>query len=306
MERITMLGLADCVRLANATAEVVVATAIGPRILRYALRDGENILAEIPDEGEQTSYGLWKPWGGHRLWAAPEAMPRTYVPDNGPIEAERRSERSIGLRGEIEKETGLRKEMLVTLDEEGSGVTIIHTLTNHGVWPVRLAPWALTIVRGGGTTILPQEPFRSHDDYLLPARPMVLWYFTDLSDPRWRMGAGFIRLSTDTARSAPQKIGIGNRQGWTAYHRDATLFVKRFAAWEEGACYADFGSNNEAYTAGDFMEIESLGPLRTLEPGASVEHRERWHLFDGVTLGKEEVEIARMLAPFLERSADEG
>lgn len=62
-------------------------------------------------------------------------------------------------------------------------------------------------MRYGGVTILPQEPFRSHDEYLLPARPMTLWHYTDLSDPRGSFGKRFIRLRTDDTMEIPQKIG---------------------------------------------------------------------------------------------------
>ncbi len=298
MERLNLLGLPDCVRLHNDDAELIVATAIGPRILHYALLGGENILAQIPEEGLETPYGLWKPWGGHRLWAAPEAMPRTYVPDNRPVEYELITDRSIMLRAPIEHESKLQKEMVVTLDETGTGVTVLHMITNHGVWPVELAPWGLTIVRGGGTTILPQERFLSHDDYLLPARPMVLWHFTDLSDPRWTVGPGFIRLRADASRPEPQKVGVGNSLGWAGYHREGTLFVKRFG-WEEGEIYPDFGCNAETYTAGDFMEVESLGPLVVLEPGDSVDHVERWHLFADVELDADDAALASRLAPLI-------
>ncbi len=51
----------------------------------------------------------------------------------------------------------------------------------------------------GGRAIYPQEPYISHTEYLLPARPMVLWHYTDLSDPRFQLGDRFLRLSTDDA-----------------------------------------------------------------------------------------------------------
>jgi hypothetical protein len=132
-------------------------------------------------------------------------------------------------------------------------------------------------MKGGGTAILPQEPFRSHDECLLPARPLVLWYFTDLTDTRLTLGRRYISLRTDARIAEPIKIGIGNKQGWAAYAHNSTLFVKRFD-FQEGAIYPDCGSNNEAYTAGSFMELESLGALRRLEPDAFAEHRERWDL----------------------------
>ena len=78
----------DALTLSNGTVELVVTTGIGPRIIRYAFVGGENILAELADTpATTTALGDWKPWGGHRLWAAPESMPGSYGPDNGPVQA---------------------------------------------------------------------------------------------------------------------------------------------------------------------------------------------------------------------------
>ena len=251
-----------------------------------------------------TELGVWKPWGGHRLWTAPEANPRSYAPDNQPVEFTIENENSISLVQHGEPPTNIEKEMIVTLDAEGSGVTVAHKITNENLWEIEVAPWALTIMNGegGGEAIFPQEPYRSWDEYLLPARPLVLWHYTDLSDARWTLGKKFLRLRTDAEQSAPQKIGLANKQGWAAYYRNATLFVKRFV-YDEGAAYPDFGSNNEAYTAGSFIELETLAPLQRLASGASATHQERWYLFNEVLLGAidEETEIA--LAQLLARTS---
>ncbi len=68
---------------------------------------------------------------------------------------------------------------------------------------------------------------------------------------------------------------------------DGTLFVKHFD-YVPGAEYPDFGSNNETYTTRNYMEVESLGPLHTLAPSASVEHVEEWFLFRDVVVGADE------------------
>jgi hypothetical protein len=145
-------------------------------------------------------------------------------------------------------------------------------------------------MNGGGEVIIPQEPYRSHDDYLLPARPLVVWHYTDLSDPRWTIGKKYIRLRTDAKLTEPQKIGVGNTQGWAAYLRHRTLFVKRYP-WVKDATYPDFGSNTETYTAGTFIELETLAPLVELGPGASTDHTERWFLFRGVEGGGSEATL---------------
>ncbi|MGA9997273.1 MAG: hypothetical protein WBP93_17780, partial [Pyrinomonadaceae bacterium] len=214
------------------------------------------------------------------LWAAPEANPRSYVPENAPIEYEIVDDHQIRLSKAADEPARIEKEMIVSLEPDGS-VALEHRLTNRGVWEIELAAWALTIMQGGGCVILPQEPFMPWDEELLPARPLVLWHYTDLSDPRWTIDSNYIRLRSDETLRSPQKIGICNKQGWAAYHRARTLFIKIFD-YEEGASYVDYGSNNETYTAGNFIELESLGPLRRLAPGESALHQERWHLFKDI------------------------
>lgn len=288
MEKVSYLNQPNCYRISNGAFELIVTTDIGPRIIRYGFTGEENVLGEVPYEVIKTDFGDFKPWGGHRLWAAPEANPRSYVPENDPIEYEIIDDHRIRLKRAADAQTHIEKEMTVSLEQDGSAA-IEHRLTNRGVWAIELAAWALTIMNGGGTVILPQEPFKSWDEELLPARPLVLWHYTDLSDPRWTIDGSYIRLRSDETLSTPQKIGICNKQGWAAYRRGQILFIKSFD-YEEGALYFDYGSNNETYTAGNFIELESLGPLRRLAPGESALHTEHWRLFKEVYTSDEALE----------------
>jgi hypothetical protein len=299
VEKINCLSLPNCYRLSNGTVELVFTTDVGPRVVRYGFRGGENVLGECPEASVETELGEWKPWGGHRLWAAPEASPRSYAPDNAPVEFEFEGERAVRLAAPPEAATGLRKELFIELDAEGSGVSLRHRITNRGLWEIEAAPWALTIMRGGGEALIPQEPFGAHPEHLLPARRLVLWRYTDLSDARFSLGRRFLRLRSDPASPAPQKIGVENKLGWAAYHVSRLLFVKRFA-YREGAAYPDDGCNNEVFTAGPFIELESLGPLGRLAPGASAEHVERWQLFGDFEAGGDDESLAAAVGPLIE------
>jgi hypothetical protein len=297
VERVTYMNQPNCIRLSNGTVELVITTAIGPRIIRYAFLGGDNVLGEVPDLTTKTTLGDWKPWGGHRLWSAPEGMPRSYPPDNSPIEA-RVEGNVVHLSQPVEAATGIRKEMTVTLAPIGTAVTIGHRLTNTSLWGIDAAAWALTIMHAGGAVVLPQEPYKSHDEELQPARSVTLWAYTDLSDPRWHMGPKFLRLKTDATRAASQKIGVANHQGWAAYLRDQTMFVKR-VDWINGARYPDGGVNVETYTAGTFIELETLGPMAHLDPGGTLTHEERWFLFKNVVDDGTDDGFMRTLAPLL-------
>jgi len=298
-DKVACLGQPDCDRLSNGTVDVVVPTAFGPRIMRYGFVGQENVLGEA-DARSATELGEWNARGGHRLWHAPEGNPRSYSPDNAPVQRDVAGN-TIRLRQAVEPQVGIQKEIAVSLDPAGTHVTVRHVLTNRNLWPVELAPWAMTIMNGGGTVILPQEPYGDHAHNLLPVRPLALWAYTDLSDPRFAIGPKYIRLRVMAGRNEPQKIGIGNRQGWAAYHRGRILFVKRFP-YDEAARYPDFGSNCETFVRGSFVEVETLGPLQRLVPGASAEHIEHWYLFPDVEIGGTEASLDAALAPLLSKT----
>jgi hypothetical protein len=297
VERVTYMKQPNCIRLSNGTVEVVLTTAIGPRVIRYAFVGGDNILGEVPELTTKTALGDWKPWGGHRVWSAPEGMPRSYWPDNAPIEA-RVDGNTVHLTQAVEQATGIRKELVITLAPTGTAVTIENRLTNTSLWTIDAAVWAMTIMNAGGAVILPQEPYKSHDEALQPARSVTLWSYTDFSDPRWKMGSKFLRLRTDASMSASQKVGVANHQGWAGYLRKGTLFVKR-VDWKDGGSYPDGGVNVETYTAGTFLELETLGVMTRVEPGASITHEERWFLFKDVKDDPSDDALAGTLAPLL-------
>ena len=279
MEKIQYKNLSNCIRLTNREIEIVVTTGVGPRIIFYGFAGGENILGEHFDLASETALGDFKPYGGHRLWIAPENMPNSYAPDNSPVEYEfDEAKNSICLVQPIEIVTKTQKEITVTLDKTGSGVAVHHKITNRGDKEVELAAWALTIMRGGGEVLLPNEPFAPYgSETLLPVRNLTVWSYTDFSDSRWSFDREFIHLRVDENKKEPQKIGVLNKQGWAKYQSGDLEFVKRFD-FIENALYPDMNSNTELYTAGSFVEIETLAPLRRLAPGASTEHTEHWQL----------------------------
>ncbi len=279
MEKIQYKNLSNCVRLTNGTIEIVVTADVGPRIIFYGFAGGENVLGEHFETKVKTALGEFKPYGGHRLWIAPENMPNSYAPDNAPVEYEfDENKNSIRLIQPLETVTETQKEITVALDKTGSGVAVHHKITNCGDSEIQIAAWALTIMRAGGICEIPNEPFAAYSgETLLPVRNLTLWSYTDLSDRRWQFGKGFIGLKVDETKPAPQKIGVLNKQGWVRYRFEDLEFTKRFD-FAENAVYPDLNSNTELYTAGDFVEIESLSPLKNIAASESIEHIERWEL----------------------------
>jgi hypothetical protein len=170
-------------RLTNGEVDVVIPRAFGLRILRYGFIEGANFLAEVPDVVIPTSLGNWRPRGGHRLWVSPESMPGSYAPDNDPVQCDTDESLNATLVQPTDA-TGIEKIMSVGLAPSGSRVTLTHKLVNRTSWPVAVASWGITVIRPDAVAVIPQPPFRRHRDALLPARPLVQWSFTDLTDSR--------------------------------------------------------------------------------------------------------------------------
>ncbi|MBP1601612.1 MAG: hypothetical protein H6Q06_1763 [Acidobacteria bacterium] len=284
-------------RLANREIELIVTAEVGPRIIRLGFLGGPNEFAEYPAQIGQTGGDQWRIYGGHRLWHAPEAIPRTYYPDNSPVEWQSEGE-GLCVSTPAEPTTGIAKAMRIWLDQASNHVHLVHRLTNRGAWPVTLAAWALTVMAPGGRAIIPQEAYGSHAEYLLPARPLVLWRYTDMSDPRFTWGRRFIQLRQDRKYTEPLKLGALNTLGWAAYENGGRLFIKRFAC-EQRATYLDYGCNCETFTDSNMLEVESLSPIVALEPGASIEHEEHWYLHRDVRLGSTDESIGAALDPLL-------
>lgn len=251
----------------------------GPRIVRLRFRGSANLFSEVPDFLIPTDFGDYHMWGGHRLWHAPEAMPRTYYPDN---EGNSITELPDGLllEGPIEAHTGVRKSIEVRLVQDKPEVSLTHSLSNHGQRTVELAPWAITQLRLGGVAIAPMPVGNSDPHGLLPNRQMSLWPYTRIRDPRLDWDDDFLLFKAD-AMLPPFKIGYFNTHGWLAYWIDGVLFRKTFQV-DKGASHPDGNCNAEIYCNDRFVELESLAPLVTIGPGEQVQAEETWELYDGL------------------------
>ncbi len=293
VEKVAYGGWPNCIRMSNDTVELIATTDVGPRIIRYGFVGKENEFFEDAEQLGKTNSDEWLAFGGHRLWLAPEAKPRSYHPDSKPVKAARQGT-TVQLVQPIESDNGVQKEMKIALSSNGSHVTVVHKLTNHNLWGIEVSPWTLTVMAPEGKAIFPQEPYSPHPDipdfpgqvidkrFYLPVRNLVLWSYTNLQDPRWVFTSKYIILKQDPKATKPQKIGLSNRQNWGAYLRGGHLFVKK-NVYQEGATYPDHGCTFETFTNADMLELEGLGPLTKLPPGGSVEYREDWYLFDGIS-----------------------
>ena len=277
-EIVAFHGWTNNLRLTNGVVELIVTLDVGPRILVYRKCGGFNPLNVYGDQTGTTGESVWRNRGGHRLWIAPEDNVKTYFPDNAPVAWEKLGELGVRLRPPPETSNGIQKEMDITLAPTGSAVTIVHRLIRLEAAPVRLAPWALTVMAAGGIAVVPQPEMGQHPRDLLPNRNLVLWPYTDMSDPRWRFGRKYILLRQNSA-GVPTKIGLSHQPGCCGYLAGGVFFVKRYP-WNPTAVYPDNGCNFEMFSNARMVELESLGPLAHLHGQQTLEHVEQWELHD--------------------------
>jgi hypothetical protein len=294
----------QCIEISNGLVDIVATLDFGPRIIRYGLTGKANMFFEDTNDelsasGEEFEvFGEnsgWHIYGGHRLWHSPEAKPRSYYPDNNPVECEE-FENGIILRPEPEKLNNLQKEISVIMEPNNTKVRVIHRTTNIGAWDIEFAQWALTVMAPGGKEILPQS---KRETGLLGNRVLALWPYTNMNDERVYWGDKFITLKQDSNAKKAFKLGVNNEDGWAAYFNFGCMFVKHYNHLLEGV-YPDFGVSYETYTNNVMLEMETLGELILVEPGETVEHEEKWELFDGVDVpSNDEDEIAEMVEKYI-------
>ena len=287
IEKVKYGSWGNCIKLSNDSIELYATLDFGPRIIRFGLIGGTNMFCEdinvesrLNGEDFDKLYGKDSTWyirGGHRLWTSPEARPRSYYPDNDPVEVQE-IENGIILTPPAQKWTQIQMQMKITMCPNTNNVTVDHSITNIGAWNVEFAAWALSVLNKGGIEIVPQP---TKDTGLLGNRVLALWPYTRMTDERVYWGDKYITLKQDPNADHPIKFGINSEHGFAAYVLDGDMFIKRFDVNENGN-YPDGGMSFETYTNSLMLEMESVGELKKLNPGETLTHTEKWEMIDNV------------------------
>ncbi|MCM1991736.1 hypothetical protein [Oceanirhabdus seepicola] len=261
------------IEIKNQFYKLYVALDFGIRILSFQTNHGENFLGEdIPIEMDVYD-DKWRMYGGHRLWHAPEAYPRTYIPDNKPVNFNILDD-CVEIIQDVELHTNIQKRILIRFINDGREVEIKNIISNKNVWKIRTAAWALTVMRKGGEALI---PLSKRQEKFLSTRHLEVWPYTDLNDKRLNLEKDFIYLEQRDDIEEPFKLGTNNEEGWAGYKLGEEVFIKRFEH-ELGKIYPDNGCSFEVYTNKHILELETLSPIIDIEPNESIEHTEIWSI----------------------------
>ena len=262
-----------CVWLGNGVWELGVTLEFGPRILYFALADGENVFYEQPQDANYlcTPEG-WRVFGGTRLWFAPESEHPLYHPDLSPVTFERGAN-AVTVTQEEDEALGVVKRITFAETAEKNAVSVCYEIQNTGTRQLTGAPWAVSAMRAGGVLTV---PFREESGALTatPGRFLSLWNATSLADPRLRFTNDTV-IITQKPEDTYFKLGLFCGAGEASYKIGGRAFTKTFPVLP-GALYPDGGVNLEVYCCTHMLEFETLAPFTTIRPGGTAAHSERW------------------------------
>ncbi len=276
-----------CLEISNERLVIYVTIDVGPRIIYCSIDNCPNLMHE--DIERKTSQDVsslfgpdkyWYLYGGHRLWISPEEYPKTYYPDNDKV-VYSVTETGCVLNPPTQLVTGLKHTITISMHPEEPVVTINHVTTNTSKEDVKGASWALTAMRSGGTTIVPQT---TTDTGLLPNRSIVFWPYTDIKDSRLTLGNKYVVLKQDPSISDAIKLGFTNSVGKVMYVNGSVACSVEYGTSYDNGEYPDFDSSCEVYECAYFTEVETISPVKVLSEGASMSHTEKWKFATGVSL----------------------
>lgn len=276
LEKVAYKGWNNCLRLSNGKVELITTTDVGPRVIRFAFLDDDNVFKEYEDDLGKMSGNKWRVYGGHRFWHAPEDLVRTYILDNDSIEYVWNQNKLTVIK--VEEETSITKILEIALAEDENKVVVNHKLINNNLWSIKAAPWALSVMNEGGELFIPQEDFIPHSESLLPARTLALWHYSDLTDKRIKIDKHYFRIAQEPGNEQENKIGIYNSKGWGAYVHNNSIFTKIYQVFNHSD-YTDLGSNTECFVNKDMLEFETLGEYKEIPANGGInQYREIWLL----------------------------
>jgi hypothetical protein len=265
------------IELIAGEVRLIALSSVGPRIAWFGYRERENLL--YWDAAGEHRRGAWQLYGGHRLWVTrplADESAETYEPDNQACGIEYLPGGARITQSPTSQ--GIEKSMAITVD--GGVWTIEHRLRNLGGLLWAGGAWALTctlphpdtlyrIPLGGG------PPTWDVTTIVIPRR----WggtHSSRLDDPQ----VTFVEdaMEVRAQRDETKRLVLAPR-GELEMHDPARGLFRKRTSFEPETSYP-LGTNVAIYVGPDrfMVELETMSPLRTLPPGATLTHVERWTL----------------------------
>ena len=279
IERGTYHGWKNTVRLSNGETELIFVPQIG-RIMRYATIGAPNLLWNNPALLGKTldlaKPGTdWMNFGGDKLWPAPQSKwgwPPDPVMDAGTQEVKIKDGKTLLVKGKISPKHAVQFTREITMDAQGSTVTLVNTLTNVGKMEETWSCWEVAQM---------DDPNRMKTVLWKGGKnPKGYYDFPDAAPDEGLIKSDGEFLILERSKTKSAKIGSDSPEGMLISEKGKRQFLMKMKV-EAGKSYPDENSPLEIYTNPDpaaYVELEMLSPLNKLKPGESVTFTVTWKI----------------------------
>ncbi|RYE18407.1 MAG: hypothetical protein EOP51_22040 [Sphingobacteriales bacterium] len=244
----------DAIKFITPYCELIIGISAGPRIVSLSYSGGANLLY---DDTTGFGVGAWRLYGGHRFTIAPENE-SSYYPDNETC--------SVNIAGEVviisapTRADDLRLSIKVSELSSGAGFELVHILENYGSLAWSGALWAITCI--------PRPA-----DIMSACSSGNIRYWPGTESSNWISSDGVIAVKAGPFRG---KAGWHENHGWLSATQDGVKLTIQHQEKTDAANCADEGCNLEIFVCKDWIELETLGTMITVEPGRIAQHVQHW------------------------------
>ncbi len=283
IETLTDRNWTGSVSMENASVTLTTIPEIA-RIMEFSLRGYPNLIWQNPDllgqlaDPQQSQQGIWRNFGGAKLWVAPQSRwdavfgnwPPEYELDAAPCDLHQIAPDHLTLQGQLSPTQGIQLRRQIQLVDQGAD--FIYTLSNRSDQTVSWGIWMVFQAIPGGKLFLPatdRTQFWLDPQFSIDGA-------TEPEDLHFHKQDQVYVL--DQARSIYKtKLFSIPDHGWLAYWVADQVFFLLYEAAPEAQYPAGEGST-EIFTDADYIELEHIGPLISIAPGESTSLPESWRI----------------------------
>lgn len=238
--------------------EMVVDGNVGARVISLK-SNGTEILGSMK---------LHNRFFGSTFWLGPQGKWKGYKEiDASPYSLEFYDQRELRLKSKNDSLNGFSVSKQFRMNLADSSYVIKYHVTNISKNEQKVSPWEVTRVPTGGLAFFPKglngdfpRGNEMHDLLNVMDSLGVIWYMNDSS------------ISSD------EKLFMDGSEGWMAYSRNETVFIKKFPSIDQSHA-APWEKNVEIYVNKEntYIELENQGEYQALPSGGSLTYEVKWY-----------------------------
>lgn len=243
--------------LRGADMELVIDGQMGARVTSFKLGVKEILGTEE----------LHPIYYGSTLWLGPQGKWRPKVVDALAYTSVKENNKVLSLKSQKDSLNGFSITKNFRIHVADSSVEIRYKITNISNRPKRVSPWEVTRVPTGGMVFFPKGGPKD-----VPTGHKGMPYLK-IED-----NMGIIWYPYDRLTKSAEKLFMNGSEGWLAYARDETLFIKKFPVIDLSKV-APGEKNVEIYANKEktYLELENQGRYQLLAPGSSLNYKVVWY-----------------------------